>query len=253
MSRGLPILTYHAIDHSGSVIATDPVGFAATMSAFHQAGYRTLDLDDWIAQGRPDLDRAFAICFDDGLRSILPAADVLARFGFTATVFLVTDRMGRDNAWPGQPWGIPRQPLLTWSDTIQLQAAGFRFGAHTRTHPRLDRLDEAAIRDELLGSRKAIEQRLGQPCRLLAYPYGVDSPCVRLVATHHFAAAFGTNLGRASVRDDPHALPRIDAYELRSPRAVAALLRGLEGPRFRVRQAMRATRRATLGRLASAA
>lgn len=244
MSRGLPILMYHSLDSSGGVISTDPAWFAETMRAFHESGYRTVDLDDWIAQGRPDRDRTFAVSFDDGLRSILPAADVLARFGFTATVFLVTERMDSDNAWPGQPRGITRWPVLSWSDAITLQSAGFRFGAHTRTHPRLDRLDDAALSDELRGSRQAIEECLGQPCRLLAYPYGLATPRVRNAASRDFAAAFGTGLDRASCDHDPFALPRIDAFELRSTRAVSALIRGLEGPRFRVRRAMRSTRRA---------
>lgn len=240
MSRGLPILMYHGLDASGSVIATDPHWFEATLRAFHQAGFRSVDLANWIAQGRPTLERAFAITFDDGLRSILPAAEVLHRFGFTATLFLVTDRMGGDNAWPGQPRGIARQPLLSWPEAIQLRDAGFRFGAHTRQHPRLDRLDDEAIRNELRESRQAIEERLGLPCRLFAYPYGIATARVRALASLEFSAAFGTRLDRANGQDDLWDLPRIDAYEIRSQRALSALIRGAEGPRFLARRISRA-------------
>ena len=67
--------------------------------------------------------------------------------GVPATVFLVTDRIGRDNDWPGQPRAIPRAPLLAWSDLDALAAAGFRFAAHGRTHCRLDRCDDADARE----------------------------------------------------------------------------------------------------------
>ena len=117
---GLPILTYHAIGEAADVTTTDPAWFAETLAALVESGHRAVDLDDWVAQGRPDVDRGFAVTFDDGLRSILRVADVLARYRVPATVFLVTDRMGRDNAWPGQPAWVRREPVLAWSDLDML-------------------------------------------------------------------------------------------------------------------------------------
>lgn len=238
----LPILMYHAFDSSGSVIATDPAWFAETLDALASAGFRSVDLPTWIEQGRPPVDRAFALTFDDGLRSILQAADSLVRHGFSATAFLVTGRMGLDNAWQGQPRGIPRSPLLSWSDLSSLRAAGVRFGAHTRTHPRLDRLDERAVVEELRGSRDDLEQRLGEPCPLIAYPYGIAPARVRRVAVQHFSAGFSTRLDRAQPSEDPMRISRIDSYELRSPRSVRALIEG-GSARFRLRRTMREGRR----------
>jgi peptidoglycan/xylan/chitin deacetylase (PgdA/CDA1 family) len=245
MSRGgLPILTYHAIDTTGSVIATDPSWFAETLDALGEAGYHALDLGDWIARGRPDVDRGFAVAFDDGLRSILDVADLLVRHKAPATVFLVTDRMGGDNDWLGQPPAIPRAPLLAWSDLDALASAGFRFAAHGRTHRRLDRCDDAALERELRGSRDAIEQRLGRPCRLLAYPYGRATPRVRRAAIRHFDAAFGTRLDFATAAEDPSHVSRIETHYLRSRRALERLLSGRWGPWLRGRRILRAARRA---------
>src|SRR4029079_17469494 len=94
---GLPILAYHSLDTSGSVISTDPVWFAETMRILVASGFRTVDLADWLARGRPVLERAFAITFDDGLRSVLEAVDVLTEYQLHATAFLVTDRVGSNN------------------------------------------------------------------------------------------------------------------------------------------------------------
>lgn len=240
---GLPILTYHSLDPSGSVISTDPAWFAATMAELAAHGYRTVDLAEWIASGMPPVARRFAITFDDGLRSTLRAADVLARHGFAATAFLATDRMGLDNAWPGQPRAIPRFEVLTWAEALELRAAGVRLAAHSKTHPHLNQIDDAAIDAELTGSRSAIESRTGEPCRLLAYPYGAHDRRVRRIAARHFDAAFGTRLARASGWDDRFDLARIDAYELRTPRALASLIAGTESRRFRLRRAARAARR----------
>jgi peptidoglycan/xylan/chitin deacetylase (PgdA/CDA1 family) len=241
---GLPILTYHAIDGGGDVLATDPAWFSATMAALHGAGYRTVDLHDWVARGRPAVERGFALTFDDGLRSIRQAAEILSQFDFGATAFLITDRMGGENAWPGQPRAILRRGLLDWSDLASLRAAGVRFAAHTRTHPRLDRCEDRQRIEELRGSRDAIEQRLGEPCRLLAYPYGAASSRVREVARDHFDAAFGTRLDVARPEEDAFDISRIDAYYLRSPRVREALISGDWAGWLRRRRALRGVRRA---------
>ncbi len=144
-SSGLPILTYHAFGKAAGVTSADPSWFAETLSALVESGHRAVDLDDWAARGCPDVGRGFAVTFDDGLRSILRVTDVLGRHRVPATVFLVTDWMGRDNSWPGQPAWVRREPLLDWSDLDALHATGFRFAAHGRNHARLDRCDDAAL------------------------------------------------------------------------------------------------------------
>ena len=241
---GLPILTYHAIGEAADVTTTDPAWFAETLAALVESGHRAVDLDDWVDQGCPDIDRGFAVAFDDGLRSVLRVVDVLARYLVPATVFLVTDRMGRDNAWPGQPAWVRREPVLAWSDLDVLHTAGFRIAAHGRSHARLDRCDDATLDAELRGAREAIEQRLSHPCRLLAYPYGLSSRRLRRAAARHFAAAFGTRLDVATARQDRHDLPRIDAYYLRSRKAVDRLISGRWRGWLRMLRALRDVRRA---------
>jgi peptidoglycan/xylan/chitin deacetylase (PgdA/CDA1 family) len=241
--RGLPVFTYHAFDTTGGVLATDPARFAETLDALAKAGFRGVNLDDWVEHGCPEVERGFALTFDDGFRSILEVADVVARYRVPATIFLVTDRMGGDNAWPGQPPHIAHAPLLGWSDLDDLEPLGFRVGAHGRTHARLDRCASAALEDEMRGSRDAIEDRTGRPCRLFAYPYGISNPRVRSAAERHFAGAFDTRLDLATSAHGHHRLARIDAYYLRSRRALDRLMTGRWRGWLRWRRALRAARR----------
>lgn len=236
---GLPILTYHAFDTSRGVTATDPTWFAETLSTLTSAGFQAVDLASWIAQGRPPVERGFALTIDDGLRSIFEVADVVARYRATATVFLVTDRIGSDNSWPGQPAHVPRGPLLSWSELESLESLGFRFAAHGRTHLPLDRCDDGQLDEELRGSRDAIEQRLGRPCPLFAYPYGRSNPRIRQAARRHFAAAFGTRLDTANSEQDLHQISRIDAFYLRSRRVLDRLVTGRLQGWLRIRRTLR--------------
>ncbi len=192
------------------LVRRDPRG--AHPGGFPGGGPRILD-----RARSASVDRGFALTIDDGLQSIWEVAEVVARHKATATVFVVTDRVGSDNAWPGQPAQVSRERLLSWTDLESLSPLGFRFAAHGRTHRPLDRCDDSQLADER-GSRDAIEQRLGRPCPLFAYPYGRSNPRVHQAARRCFSAAFGTRLDTASAGQDLHRLSRIDAYYLRSTR-----------------------------------
>lgn len=240
---GLPILTYHAIGPERSVIATATSRFADTIAALIESGRRPIALDDWLAGGRPDEPEGFAVTFDDGLRSVLRVADVLARYRVPATVFLVTDRVGADNAWPGQPLGVPVEPTLDWSAIEALSRVGVRFASHGASHARLDRLNGPSLLRELRSSREAVEDRTGRPCRSLAYPYGWSSPTVRRLAATIYSSAWGTTLGNSNGSQDLFNLARIDAYYLRDPRVLDALIAGRLAGWLRRRRVLRSVRR----------
>ena len=242
VGRGLAVLTYHSLASRRSVTATEPPWFAETLAALHAAGFHGVDLGDWVARGRPDEPDGYALAFDDGLRSVLDVAEVVAAYRVPATVFVVSDRVGADNSWEGQPSWVARERLLDWSELETLARLGFRFGAHGRTHLRLDGLDPTRLDDELRGSRDAIEQRIGESCPLLAYPYGVAPPRVRRAASRHFAAAFGTRLDYATDSQGPFNLGRIDAYYLDSRLTLGALVRDRWRSRLRLRRALRAVK-----------
>ncbi|HEY2159632.1 MAG TPA: polysaccharide deacetylase family protein [Isosphaeraceae bacterium] len=251
MSRdSLPILTYHAIDGFDSPVSTHPGRFAETIARLVEAGFVGIDLTEWIARGRPAVSRGFAVSFDDGLRSILPGLEVLQRLGVPSTVFLVTDHVGRENDWPGQPSWVPRAATLDWSEVAELSRRGVVFGSHSRTHRRLDRAAIETVERELRGSSDAIAARLGTPCRLFAYPYGASTRAVR-GRSRLFEAAFGTRHALASSRDDLFDLPRIDACYLRSRRVLDRLVEGRLGPWLAAREAMRSARRAAISFAAS--
>jgi peptidoglycan/xylan/chitin deacetylase (PgdA/CDA1 family) len=241
--HGLPILTFHSLASDDTATSMPLTRFAEVVARLVEEGYVGVDLAGWVARGRPAVTRGFAITFDDGLRSILPGMEILQRLGVPATVFLVTDYVGRDNDWPGQPAWVPRSATLDWSEIAELSRRGITFGSHTRTHRRLDRAAIETVERELRGSSDAIAHRLGVPCRLFAHPYGLSTRAVR-GRCRLFDAAFGTRLALASTRDDPFNLPRVDAWYLRSDRILDRLIDGRLGPWLMRRQAVRAARRA---------
>jgi len=78
---------------------------------------------------------------------------------------------------------------LQWDEVREMAAAGFDFGAHTRTHPILSRLaGESEITDEIAGSKRRIEEQIGQPVEHFCYPNG-SSEDVKLIAYEAVRAA----------------------------------------------------------------
>lgn len=188
--------------------------FAAQMEALAASGARVVRLAELRSAPGP----AVALTFDDGFENFAEAAaPVLARCGFPATVFLVTDHCGRQNDWSGQWTAVPRLPLMGWSRIQELSAAGIEFGAHTATHPDLSGLELGRAREEILTSKRRIEEATGRPVESFAYPYGAMNPQVRRLVAEHFRAGCSTRLGYVGDNSPPEALERLDVYYLAWP------------------------------------
>lgn len=62
--------------------------------------------------------------------------------------------------------------IMTWDHVRAMAKAGMGIESHTRHHRVLQTLDDAALDEELGGSKRDIERELGRPCRAVAYPVG---------------------------------------------------------------------------------
>lgn len=143
----------------------------------------------------PGPEHRFAVTFDDGERSVLEHAfPVLSELGVPGTVFVPAGTVGA----PG---------LLGWDELRLLVAAGWEVGSHSITHACLTRLDDAALDEELRGSRELIEAQLGISCRSIAYPYGESDARVRAAAARVGYAA-GCTIG-GPLRADALSWPRV--------------------------------------------
>lgn len=223
----LPILTYHSIDSSGSVISVAPEVFRWQMKSLNKAGYNVVSLNnlvDSLIDEKPLIAKTVALTFDDGFRNFYTAAfPVLEEYGFKATVYLVTDYCGKRNEWEAASPNIPLSDLLNWNEIRKLNDYGIEFGAHTLTHPDLTRITIAQAKREIFESKAKIEDEIGSAVKSFAYPYGKFNDSVRSIAAENFRAACSTNLGKARRKSDFYSLERIDAYYLSNARIFNSL------------------------------
>jgi glycosyltransferase involved in cell wall biosynthesis/peptidoglycan/xylan/chitin deacetylase (PgdA/CDA1 family)/SAM-dependent methyltransferase len=215
----VPILMYHRIATDGPVplarYRVAPDLFAAQMAALHRAGYRTVSLQDWInalMENEPLPGKPIILTFDDGYQDFLTAGiPVLRYFGFSATIFLVAERIGGVADWDGR-YGEPAR-LLSWQEVRTLQEVGTEFGCHSAVHLPMTGMHLAELIEDTARARGILEEGLATPVTSLAYPYGAENEFVRRVAADlGFQAAVSCEPGTSRLGDDLLRLRRIEVF-----------------------------------------
>ncbi len=111
------------------------------------------------AESQPRLSGA--ITFDDGDVSCYSSAfPILQRVAARATFFVVAGWMGA------------RQESMSWPQVRELSAAGHEIGSHGMTHVFLSRCSDRQLEQEIAGSKRLIEDRLGQEISSISLPGG---------------------------------------------------------------------------------
>jgi peptidoglycan/xylan/chitin deacetylase (PgdA/CDA1 family) len=166
-NNDLPILMYHAISSAActglpqtssiehAVKARD---FCAQLDAIVEGGFRTIKLDELdLPTAEP---RSLLITFDDGHESdLIVAAPELACRNLHAIFFVVWSYLGR----PG---------YLSRDQVLALRADGFEIGSHGLTHSRLTQISPAEASNELIESKRRLEDLLQEPLAGFALPGG---------------------------------------------------------------------------------
>ncbi|MDR2652238.1 MAG: polysaccharide deacetylase family protein [Prevotellaceae bacterium] len=111
------------------------------------------------------------ICtFDDAYDGVLKyALPILKQYGFTATVFVCCDYIGKINSWNLKD--THKRNHLNIDELKQLQKEGWEIGSHGKTHNSLLRLSEVDLEKELIDSKYFLSKTFGK-VESYAYPYG---------------------------------------------------------------------------------
>lgn len=106
----------------------------------------------------------------------------------------------------------PEHYILNWDSLRQLAREGVTLGAHTRTHPLMNRVSLERAREEVVGSMRDLEREIGSALPIFAYPSGgFNAEVVRLLQQEGIKLAFTTVRGINDWRTaDPLRLRRIN-------------------------------------------
>jgi peptidoglycan/xylan/chitin deacetylase (PgdA/CDA1 family) len=196
----VPILTYHRFDPEtakASTVVTTPV-FEEQMAWLVTHHYRVVPLHDVVmaelGEGPAVEGPAVVITADDGFRTVYTQMfPIIRRERMPITLFINPPMISTGGAY------------LTWAMIEEMRQSGLvDVQAHTQTHPnfnteRARRAPEdyqGFIAEQIGGSRRELQSKLGVQADLLAWPFGIYD-----TQLEHEAQKAGFVAGRGRVRD----------------------------------------------------
>lgn len=119
---------------------------------------------------------------------------------------------------------VPPDTLMMSSQQVRdLHNAGMEIGGHTVSHPILAQMPRDKARAEMANGKAMLEEMIGAPVKLFAYPNGrpgqdYRSEHVEMVKSLGFSAAVSTAWGAARKNSDLFQLPRFTPWDTSSTR-----------------------------------
>lgn len=214
------ILCYHSIDEPEmGVNDVSERRFRHQIELALSKGFRFVQPSQ-IALGN-GRERDLAITFDDGRKSVAThAARILAEYSIPWSLFIVTD-------WTNQIAPHYGSRIVTWKEVERLKADGVEIGSHSRTHPDFGRLDRRFLDEELAGSRRVFEQRLGFAPISFAIPLGQSMNWTLDAAAAANKAGYEIIYAQAEETRPPNTVPRTFVTNFDDSRVFNALLAGV--------------------------
>jgi len=172
---GTPVLVYHSIDESKSYISMSKAMFARQMYFLKQTGWHVISLEQFMLKDsfyKSDTRKVLVLTFDDGLDNFYKTVwPILDQYGFSATMFVPTDYIGKKSNWYADYELVP-QAIMGWPALKELHRYGIDIQSHGCSHKILTKLSLSALNNDVKKSKTILEQGLSKAVDIFSYPNG---------------------------------------------------------------------------------
>jgi len=193
-------------------ITTPIYVFQKFVECVHRSGYGLCAMKDYLEKDAKERKSWFVCTFDDGYKGLWDfALPILNKYGFTATVFVCTDLIGKDNKWNNKD-AVKRQHL-NLNELLNLRDHGWEIASHGVSHFNLLKLSDKELDYELKQSYDFLSKVFGETLNY-AYPYGAYNDFIKSCVGKYYKYAFSVSQGGTSLVADRLQLRRYSITEI---------------------------------------
>lgn len=217
----VPVLLYHHLLKPGDTkafknddVISNVEDFENQMQVLYDNGYTAIttnDLYDFIKNHKNIPKKSVLITFDDGYESnYIYAYPVLKKFGFKATIFLITSYVKEKS----DPVNFDQLQYMS-KESIQKTSDVFEFGSHSDNLHYLVNPQASALVSEPIDKveQDVIKSKTFINTATFAYPYGMyNNDIIKMLQNNQFKMAFTTKIGRTSRSTDVYKIPRYSIF-----------------------------------------
>jgi len=198
------ILGYHRFeDRVRDSLALSPEDLRKQMQAIQDAGIEVISMDDFLAWRRGEKsipDPSIVITIDDGYDDTYSKAwPIFKEFGVPFAFYVYTDYIGAGGR------------SISWDELQEMVDSGdVTIGSHSISHANLAKRGSksaeqyrAFLEEEMIESKKGIEEKLGIDVKTFVYPYGILNDEVKAVGEEAGYEALFTVRGSKVKHDTP--------------------------------------------------
>lgn len=193
-------------------ITTPISAFQKFVKRIYQSGYGLCSMKDYLAKDTEERKSWIVCTFDDGYKGLNDyALPILSQYGFTATVFICTNLIGKDNKWNNKD-AVLRQHL-NMEELQNLHRYGWEIASHGVSHFNLLKLTDEEMDYELRQSHDFLVKEWGEVVTY-AYPYGAYNAFIKSCVSKYYKYAFSVTQGGTSLIADSLQIRRYSITEI---------------------------------------
>lgn len=210
---GLLSVVLHDVGSDKHDSITTPIAvFGQFVDDIYHSGYRLCSMRGYLSMTAIERKNCIVCTFDDGYKGVLEhALPRLKRYGFTATIYVCTEYVGKYNDWNYKD--RVKRIHLDYDELKMLIEEGWEIGSHGVSHRSLLRLSDEELITELVESKIALEKHIGQ-VDSYAYPYGDYSDFIITLVQKYYSSAMSLTQGGVYLNVDSHRIRRYYISEI---------------------------------------
>ncbi len=200
--KSVSVLCFHSISKSNDRYSVSPEKFKKEIEIISKHS-DFISFKDFL-DNRNKKKSSVIITFDDGYKDIIGIVPIIKRYNIKPILFVLSNHRNVNRIEIEND-----NKLLTIKEIRYLVKNGFEIGSHSATHSNLSKISDNELIEEVINSRRILQEQLRVDINYFAYPKGINNKkIVNIVKKAGYKYAFTVEPGNLNEKNDNYRLPR---------------------------------------------